>query len=184
VAGGHPQSVFARPRRLDARRNLEAIVDAARRALAANPDASMQEVAEAAGVHRATVHRHFATREELLRAVHEQAWSEAARALEAARPGQGPARAALERVTDAAIGVLDRYRLPGFAPVDDGTVASILERGQREDGLRADVPPAVLATAWSGLLPAMLPREVAGAEAGALVVQVLLGPERPGRPGT
>jgi AcrR family transcriptional regulator len=178
VAGGHPQSVLTRPRRLDARRNVEAIVDAARRALAADPEASVHAVAEAAGVHRATVHRHFATREELVRAVREQAGSEAACALRAAHPGRGPAREALERVTDATIRVLDRYRLPGFTPVDDGTVAGILERGQREDGLRDDVAPTVLAAAWSGLVPAMLPPLLPSDTAAATVVQLLLGPDR------
>ena len=40
----------ARPRRSDARRNIESIVEAAAALLATNPRASMQEVAEAAGV--------------------------------------------------------------------------------------------------------------------------------------
>ncbi|MFB4313029.1 TetR/AcrR family transcriptional regulator [Actinomadura sp. 21ATH] len=44
----------------------EAILAAATRRLNENPTASMTELAEAAGISRATLHRHFATREALL----------------------------------------------------------------------------------------------------------------------
>ena len=50
-------------------KTLTAIVEAAIRLLNANVDATMSEVARAAGVGRATLHRHFRTKTDLLRTV-------------------------------------------------------------------------------------------------------------------
>jgi serine phosphatase RsbU (regulator of sigma subunit) len=66
-----------RRRRSDAALNRAKVLDAARRLLAENGDASMREIAEAAGLGRATVHRHFATREDLMDAVRQQARDDA-----------------------------------------------------------------------------------------------------------
>ncbi len=69
----------ARPRRQrsDAALNRAAILNAARRLLADNGDATMREIADAAGLGRGTVHRHFPTREELIDAVRRQARDDA-----------------------------------------------------------------------------------------------------------
>ncbi len=53
-------------RRADAQRNRAAIIDAALVCLAANPRASMTEIARAAGVGRVTLYGHFSSRKELL----------------------------------------------------------------------------------------------------------------------
>jgi AcrR family transcriptional regulator len=53
------------------------IIDAARRLLADNRDASMRAIAEAAGLGRGTVHRHFSTREDLIDAVRRHARDDA-----------------------------------------------------------------------------------------------------------
>lgn len=55
-----------RGRRSDGERNREAVLDAASRLLAERPDAPLADVAVAAGVTRATVYRHFASRDALL----------------------------------------------------------------------------------------------------------------------
>jgi serine phosphatase RsbU (regulator of sigma subunit) len=66
-----------RRRRSDAALNRAKIINAARRLLADNVDASMRAIADAAGLGRGTVHRHFSTREELMDAVRRQARDDA-----------------------------------------------------------------------------------------------------------
>jgi AcrR family transcriptional regulator len=63
--------------RSDARRNRRAVIEAALDVLAERPGASVREVADASGVGRTTVYRHFATREELLGAAVDQLVGEA-----------------------------------------------------------------------------------------------------------
>ncbi|MFC6694989.1 TetR/AcrR family transcriptional regulator [Nocardioides daphniae] len=55
--------------RADGRRNREAILKAAAEAMLDNPQASIAEVAERAGLTRATVYRHYADRDALLQAM-------------------------------------------------------------------------------------------------------------------
>jgi TetR/AcrR family transcriptional repressor of mexCD-oprJ operon len=57
------------PRRADARKNVETIVDAAERCLARDPDASMSDIAAEAGLGRITIYGHFKTRAELVEVV-------------------------------------------------------------------------------------------------------------------
>lgn len=56
-----------RPRRADARRNYDAIVEVARQAFARDGvGASIDEIARSAGVGNATLYRHFPTRDDLI----------------------------------------------------------------------------------------------------------------------
>jgi TetR/AcrR family transcriptional regulator, mexCD-oprJ operon repressor len=55
--------------RADARRNIALILDAAESCLARDPDASMSDIAAAAGVGRVTIYGHFPSRRALLEAV-------------------------------------------------------------------------------------------------------------------
>lgn len=73
-----------RRRRSDARRSAEAILGAARRLLEQKPDASMEEIASAAGLTRQTVYAHFPSRDRLVGAIIDQAGAEAVTALDAA----------------------------------------------------------------------------------------------------
>ena len=69
ISPGSKAATRVRRRRADAERSIAAILDAAIRTLGERPDASMEDVAEAAGVTRQTVYAHFASRPALLRAV-------------------------------------------------------------------------------------------------------------------
>ena len=65
-----------RRQRSDARQSVAAVLDAAIRTLAERPDASMDEIARAAGVSRQTVYAHFPSRDALIDAVIEQVSAE------------------------------------------------------------------------------------------------------------
>src|SRR5258706_15288873 len=63
-------SVRVARRRSAVRRDAKAaLLDAAVEVLVADPSASLAEVAEAAGIGRTTLHKHYATRDDLMRAV-------------------------------------------------------------------------------------------------------------------
>lgn len=102
-------SSSARNRRADARRSRAAILEAATRVLNAEPDASLETIAGAAGVTRPTVYAHFPSREQLLLAVVDRITDEAIAAMDAADPDTGPAADALLRMLDAGAQVTGRY---------------------------------------------------------------------------
>lgn len=79
-----------RPRRADARRNREKVLQAAREAFAAEGfDAQMPDIARRACVGVGTVYRHFPTKEALGRALIEDHWSRLAEIAEAELAGMG-----------------------------------------------------------------------------------------------
>src|ERR1700759_1099687 len=98
------------PLRADARRNIERILDVTTELIASDPGISMERVAEAAGVSRATLYHHFASRDALMDALTEQSIAEVTAALRAARPAEGTPDEAMERVLTAAWQVIGRYR--------------------------------------------------------------------------
>jgi serine phosphatase RsbU (regulator of sigma subunit) len=78
-----------RPLRADAERSRARILDAAARLFEREPRATMAAVAQAAGVGRSTLHRHFPTRRDLARALERRTAGEApAAALPAGRLGR------------------------------------------------------------------------------------------------
>ncbi|MYW00187.1 TetR family transcriptional regulator [Streptomyces sp. SID3343] len=85
--------------RADAQRTVLAILEAAERTLSADPAATMEQIAEAAGVARTTIHRRFATREALLDALTGWAAGRFAEAVASARPDATPPLIALYQVT-------------------------------------------------------------------------------------
>ena len=105
-------SSFAEARwgRADARRNAARILDATAELMATNPAVSLEQVAAHAGVSRATVYHHFSGRDALLDALTERSTTEVTAAVLSARPAEGPAAEAMERVLRAAWQVVGRYR--------------------------------------------------------------------------
>ncbi|MGW5879286.1 TetR/AcrR family transcriptional regulator [Nocardiopsis terrae] len=85
--------------RADAERTMRTILEAAEGVLSRNPSASMEQIAEAAGVARSTVHRRFATRDALVDALTEWAAQQFADSVEAANPDSTPPIVALYVVT-------------------------------------------------------------------------------------
>ena len=79
-------------RRADAQRSIAAILDAAIDLLAERPDASMADVAAAAGVARQTAYARYESRAALLSAVAGRALEQTLAALDAAAPEDGPPR--------------------------------------------------------------------------------------------
>lgn len=77
--------------RSDARRNREALIEAALIALAEDPHASMLDIAAAAGLGRTTVYRHFDNREELIVALFERVIGESQEATSAVIAQGAPA---------------------------------------------------------------------------------------------
>ena len=68
-----PTQALPRAQRADARRNHEAVLEAARKVMAKDGiDAQMDDIAQAAGVGVGTVYRHFPTKEELIYALTER----------------------------------------------------------------------------------------------------------------
>jgi AcrR family transcriptional regulator len=95
--------------RADAARNVHRIVAVAARLLGEDPAAGMADVAAAAGVSRATVYRHFPTREALITAIHAQAFELAQQTLADAELTRGSATDALKRLVPAWLALVERY---------------------------------------------------------------------------
>lgn len=96
---GDVSASLERPLRADAERSVRTILEAAERVLARDPGASLEQVAQAAGVARTTVHRRFATRQALVDAMSAAAVEQLAAAIEAGRPETAPPLVALHEIT-------------------------------------------------------------------------------------
>jgi AcrR family transcriptional regulator len=101
---------MGRALRADAERSVRAILEAAEQVLAQDAGASMEQIAEAAGLTRITVHRRFANRQALLDALSVSAKQQLIDAIEEARPNSAPALVALYRVTSNVLRVKNTWR--------------------------------------------------------------------------
>ncbi|MFJ2827864.1 TetR/AcrR family transcriptional regulator [Streptomyces sp. NPDC087263] len=165
------------PSRRNARANRERILTVARQELGKNPDATIEEIAQATGVVRRTVFGHFPGRLALLEAVAEEASQSVREAVERADTPSEPPERALARFVLAIWTVGDRYRmLIGLARRDLGAervsevlapareaVTAILERGQSYGAFHTNVPPPVLSSALEALCLALLESVNSGA---------------------
>lgn len=162
--------------RADARRNQQAVLDAALRLFRADPAATVAQVAAAAGVGRVTLYGHFPTREALVGAALSAAVDRARRALDEAGDDPDP-RVALHRMLAAAWPALaDGHgavaaacrELPA-AEVDArhepvvGPLRAVLERGVASGAFRDDLPVPWLVAAVSALVHAAAEQVASGA---------------------
>ncbi|MEU2560635.1 helix-turn-helix domain-containing protein [Streptomyces longispororuber] len=154
--------------------------------------ATMDEVAKAAGVSRATLHRHFAGRDALVRALEDLGLRECLAALDAARLDEGTARDALRRMVgeiQPAAGLLaflvtenalfeGESRHEGWARIDDRMTA-LFRRGQRDGEFRIDLTAVWLTEALYGLVSAgawaVLDGRVAANDFRHMVAELLIG---------
>ncbi|WP_206316707.1 TetR/AcrR family transcriptional regulator [Streptomyces composti] len=157
--------------------------------------ATMDEVARAAGISRATLHRHFAGRDALVRALEALGIAECEAALEAARPEEGPAEDAVRRLVAAVepqAGLLaflysenqlfeGEEQNEGWTRIDE-RIADLFRRGQESGEFRIDLTPAWLTEALYGLLAsaawAVAEGRVAPKDFTRMVVELLLGGTR------
>lgn len=158
-----------RRQRSDARQSVTAILQAATEALNADPRASVEDIARAAGVTRQTVYAHFPTRDALLDAVIARAMAELTEAFDAAgpdaagfddeRPDHEPPSVALIRLLETGWQVAARYpvawHLPQVSAEQDAArhapvlsrLHELIRRGQEAGELDATASPEWLLTA-------------------------------------
>jgi AcrR family transcriptional regulator len=163
-----PDSDAPRPgatrRRADAQRNIAAILDAGLVCFSRNADASVAEVARAAGVGRVTLYGHFPSRQALMDAVLAHAIRQANTVLDAEAIDRGPASDALSRLVRSSWRVVDHHRSLLAAAHRDlpparirqhhdqamARVERLIARGQDEGDFRTDLPrPWLVATFYN-----------------------------------
>ena len=141
------------PRRADAQRSINSILDAALVCFNQGPDATMTEIAQAAGVGRVTLYGHFKSREEVLGTLLARSLDEADKQFAELDLDSGPAREATSRLMHAPW-LLGRYRgLYAAATKHLGAeqvrrlhdtvfsrVRQLIGRGQDEGAFRTDLP--------------------------------------------
>lgn len=129
--------------------------------------ASMDEIAKAAGISRATLHRHFPGRDALVRALGLLGIAQMDERLDAARIEEGDPVEAVRRLIDEAMpvsgflaflyGENQLYDMPevneGWARVDE-RVSALFRRGQEQGLFRYDLAPTWLGEALYALIAA------------------------------
>lgn len=121
----------------------DALIEAAFALLAENPGASLAEIAERAGVGRATLHRHFSGRDDLIRALAHRAIEEMDAAAEAACANATSCSDALRRTLEALIPLGDRHGFLAREPVeDDPLISAEFDRQMRETREMAEAAKA------------------------------------------
>ncbi|HEX6365202.1 MAG TPA: TetR/AcrR family transcriptional regulator [Agromyces sp.] len=179
------------PKRADARRNIEAIIEAATNLLAVDPDASVQDIAKAAGVGRVTLYGHFDSRTALINEVATRAIAQTEEALRDIDLDGDP-RDAMARLIDATWLLTHRF---GGVVVAAGQALppeelrraheepaararALLERGRAEGRFRTDLPVEWQITTIQAVLHAasgaVHRKEISAADAPRLVNATIL----------
>ncbi|MEU3603157.1 helix-turn-helix domain-containing protein [Streptomyces sp. NPDC006798] len=170
----------------------EQVLRAAAALLSRKGSATMDEVARAAGIGRATLHRHFAGRDALVRALEEYGLHELETALDAARPDEGGAADALRRLIDEsercapllAFLITENQLFEGEV-VHEGwdraerRILALVQRGQDEGAFRIDLTAVWITEALFGLISsgawAVQSGRIAANDYSFVIAELLLG---------
>ncbi|MCX4785580.1 MULTISPECIES: TetR/AcrR family transcriptional regulator [unclassified Streptomyces] len=173
----------------------EQVLRSAAALLTRKSTATMDEVARAAGIGRATLHRHFAGRDALVRALENLGIQEFGAALDAAALDEGTSEEALRRLVAAvepSAGLLSflvtENQLFEGDEVNEGwsrldaRVSAFFLRGQERGEFRIDLTPAWLTEALYALISSgawtVQTGRVAGQDFQHMIVELLLGGAR------
>jgi TetR/AcrR family transcriptional regulator, mexCD-oprJ operon repressor len=144
-----------------------AILDAAAAVIAEHGEAaSMADVADAAGIGRATLYRYFDNRDDLLRALTRAAIADASARLADADLEAVPVAEALARLSRAFVASGTKFAVIMDNPLHldredverriGDPLRALLRRGITDGTLRSDLPVEALAQLWGGLLQATI----------------------------
>ncbi|HEV7422498.1 MAG TPA: TetR/AcrR family transcriptional regulator [Mycobacterium sp.] len=143
-------------------RTRAVILDAAARVLGRRPDAAMADIADEAGVGRATLYRHFPTRESLLDGVADAGEAELADGFAAANLEALAVDRAIARLTSVFLRTGAKYAAllsqvkEHHDPVAKARVIQpvrdVIARGVRDGVLRADLPGDTLFEMFTALV--------------------------------
>ncbi|MCL1900305.1 MAG: TetR/AcrR family transcriptional regulator [Promicromonosporaceae bacterium] len=159
----HPEPAARPGHTAQQARTQAAIIAAAIASLAADPKATMGEIARAAGVGRATIHRYFPERADLLKSLVDLALRNASAAHQRARLTEGTAREAVARLCSeyAELGPLQAILMAGALPDEEmdahplnapqnAEVAAVLPRGHADGSLDPTLDEAwFMGTIWA-----------------------------------
>ncbi|SEE45492.1 transcriptional regulator, TetR family [Streptomyces sp. 2131.1] len=186
--------------RADAARNLEAVLMAGARTLAADAGASMADIAAEAGVDRRTVYRRFPSREALLAAVYKARLDAIEAVIGEARLREAPAQVALHRYVEGVIEVnrtwpVDLARMLTDAPSRERRdhfvheVDAFIQRATDEGLFRPGLPPGWAAALIplfmhqaSRKLPQLTPGQAADIVVDSLLHGIGIGTPPPATP--
>jgi len=132
-------------------------------ALVDNPRASLQELAKAAGISKATLYRFCRTRDELIERLLTHSMGVFSKAIDAAELDQGHPIDALRRLTGMYLEHReltafliyywrDATKDPAVAEQWDVALDAFFLRGQREGAFRVDIPAAALTEVWGSVV--------------------------------
>jgi TetR/AcrR family transcriptional repressor of mexCD-oprJ operon len=143
-------------------RTRRAILDAAARVLGQRSEAGMADIAAEAGVGRATLYRHFPTRESLIQGVQDAGSAELVAAFASAGLDELPADRAIARITGiflrtgakyaAVISRDDEHREHAARDRAIVPIRDVIARGIRDGELRSDLPGDALFEMYAAVI--------------------------------
>jgi AcrR family transcriptional regulator len=184
------------PQRADARKNVERIIQAAIECLGRDPDASLGQIAQTAGVGRVTLYGHFPSRELLVEAALVRILADGDEVLEAVDLTGDPSRALrsliesswrltaqASTILEAGQAILPPGRIHDLHARPEQRVNDLIRRGQAEGVFRTDLPAGWLASTMHHVMKGAAADIAAGRldqdDAAHFISEVVLGAYTP-----